>query len=87
MKFTKEDYKSLKEKVENLNVDVKASLQHYYDNGIGEQPAIRLAWDLFWASKWSKENRGNKYLDKHIETAMKKIMKELIQKENKQEIN
>lgn len=85
MKFTSEDYNSLKAKVESLDIDIKASLQNYYDKGIGERPAIRFAWDLFFASRWSKDddNRGKGYTDKHIETAMKKIVKELIQQENK----
>ena len=85
MKFTSQDYNSLKTKVVDLDIDIKASLQSYYDKGIGERPAIRFCWDLFWVSKWSKDdgNRGKGYTDKHIETVMKKIVKELIQQENK----
>lgn len=84
MKFTKDDYNSLRQavinKVELNQIDVKATFQHYYDNGIGDRPAIRLCWDLFWLSKWSKNdtNRSKDYKDIHIETAMKKILKEML---------
>ena len=81
MKFKKEHYKELKRRVNSLDIDVKATLQNYYDKGIGKQPLVRLSFDLFFATKFSKDFRSEmrEYNDNHIETVMKRIIKEVVQ--------
>lgn len=83
MKFTNEDYNSLLVAVETTNIDIKTTLQNYYDKGIGKEPLTRFCWDLFFASKWTKsdENRRKEYNNRHIETAMRSIIKQLVQME------
>lgn len=82
MKFTLKDYRSLKRAVKMTGVDIQESLDHYKKQGIGNDPEVRFIWDLFWASRWSKSNRGNIYRDNHIETAMRKIVRELAEEQN-----
>lgn len=83
MKFKKEHLEEIKNRVLKLDINVSGSLQSYYDNGIGKEPLTRFCFDLFFATKFSKDFRGEcrEYNDKHIETAMKKVIKDLISSE------
>ncbi len=83
MKFTKEHYKNLLDCIESTNIDLSNSLNHYLSNKIGNNPEKRFLWDVFWASKYSNIHRedSQNYLDSHIETAVKRAVKELIKTE------
>ena len=74
MKFTSEHLNSLKQAIEASNVDLKATAEHYKEKGYSE---TRFLWDIFWASKWSENNRDVPYLDTHITTALRNAVNEL----------
>lgn len=80
MKFSNKDFENLKEAIKNAKIDLELSRQRYLSKKIGNDPERRFIWDVFWASGWSKNNRGNEYKDTHIETATKKAIKQLISK-------
>lgn len=85
MKFTKEDYEQLKFSIQNLCLDLEATIAHYKENKIGNDPEVRVMWDIFWTV--NQDSRGfdlaNRpmYSDTHIFTAVKKAVYELIKEE------
>jgi hypothetical protein len=80
MKFSKEHYDSLKAAVvaglERNGITIQDALKAASELNCSE---IRTLWDLFWLSSWSKNNRemADQYIDDHITSAMRKIVKEL----------
>lgn len=85
MKFTAEHYKNLLDCIESTGIDLNESRKQYISKSIGNNPELRFIWDVFWASKYSKihVDESRLYLDKHIETATKKAINELIKLELK----
>jgi len=62
--------------------DVKDANPHitpevYTSNSIGNDPAVRFRWDLFYASRKRTGFTFSEYLDSHIDTAMRRIVGEL----------
>jgi len=82
MKFTPEHYAELKglvaEVVKKTGKSIKQCRKDYEAINLSE---IRFLWDLFWLTKWPRimRERGEEmdYLDTHISTALRKIVKEL----------
>ena len=76
MRFSKEHFEELKEAVRSKEIDVQATKQNYKEKGLSE---TRLLWDLFWASGYNMNPnfRESDYTDKNIETAMKKVVRDL----------
>ena len=84
MKFTNEHYSILKNRVADLGIDkLKTAQNEYKQKGLSE---TRFLFDVFYASKTKigdgvgmSSNCGieGDYNDNHIETAMKKVIKEL----------
>lgn len=81
MKFKAEHYSSLKESITDLikskGLTMAEVKEHY-----SQKSETYFLWDLFWLSKWSTVrddhyNDGN-YLDSHIQTALKRIVMELL---------
>lgn len=85
MKFTSEDYKELKSRVnkitqEQLDEHIKlVKKQNEY-----KDLEIRITWDVYHATSFSRDYLNNKYgvykspyKDTHLETATKKAIKEL----------
>jgi hypothetical protein len=83
MKMTNEHYNRLKTRMSNF----KPFIEKHRENIIKENKAQdidkRLRWDIFYASKMHEiySYQEFDYTDNHIDTALKKIMKE-IQDEN-----
>lgn len=80
MKITNSDYQTLKDaaaKVKEANPQITPV--SYVANKIGKDHHVRFCWDLFWsAKKYIGQTNYYDYLnDSHIETAMKKIVREL----------
>lgn len=80
MKFKEEHYKALKESVKELLASINKTIpqirENYENTGKAE---TRLLWDVYWASRWAQKYSAQsyQYSDSHIETAIKKIVKEL----------
>lgn len=76
MKFSTEHYTNLKNAVIEAVNDLHTEISDLREEG---QSETRFVWDLFWACKWSKsaDYRQSNYLDSHIQTALKNIVKEL----------
>ena len=86
MKFSKEHLASLKKAICNITLTNGENIlsnnnfinleNEYIENNLSH---VRFIWDLFWASKWTKvdENRDLPYIDKHIQTALEAIYKDL----------
>jgi hypothetical protein len=78
MKMTDQDYEILKTAIDILSKDIVH--RHYeflvtnYTTGNVDR---RFRWDLLWASKVDLRRLENDLLDCHIDTALKKIVKEL----------
>ena len=82
MKMIKEDYEDIRRKlkdfVNNMDKDTKQKLK----NAFSEYSNVRLAWDLAHCVNIDYK-RLYKYLyDKHIETALLKILKEIKDENN-----
>jgi len=79
MKFSPEDYTSLKEAIKDRlhakGVSLPILKDVYLNEGLSDQ---RFIWDIFWLSNWCHTHRDNDYLDTHIETATKAAIKELM---------
>ena len=85
MKFTTEHFEDLKNRVRKINerLSLNNLIQAYKDENIGNDPWIRVHWDIFWATKFSQDHRDEKsYMDTHILTAIKQAVKEVIQEAN-----
>ena len=76
MKFSEQHFKMLKDSIASLEIDYPETRKRYNEKGLSEQ---RFYWDIFWASSFHKNNdfREADYLDTHIETAIKRAVKEL----------
>jgi len=87
MKMTKRNYEYLKEAIQDAikhaervsGKSIEQWRQEYLRDGLTEK---RFRWDLFWMSKsyiqpilWDKILDG--LMDDHIDTALKRIVKEL----------
>ena len=74
MKFTPEHYQTLKSCIKEV---IQLPILQK-----GEKSETRYLWDIFWASGWShkfnEQYHEGDYLDSHIQTAVKNIVKELI---------
>ena len=78
MKFTKEDYQSLKKAVSEAFAKHGITANGWIESANALKfSETRMLWDLFWLCGWSKDNRDNDYLDSHIQTAVKNALKEL----------
>ena len=78
MKFSNEHFESLKQTVKELNIDIPVLNAECKAKG---QSETRFLWDLFWASGWTKKEHKHyyegDYMDSHITTAMKQVVKDL----------
>ncbi|MEP2668932.1 MAG: hypothetical protein ABJH04_08050 [Cyclobacteriaceae bacterium] len=88
MKFTQQDYTNLKTEIVDALTKHGITIHHWVKTASElKYSEIRMLWDLYWLSDWHKkdENRNNDYLDTHITSALRAIVKDL-QKENIQEV-
>lgn len=82
MKFTENHYNSLKECMANAlnaqNLNINTLKESATNEGRSE---IRFLWDMFWFSRWTTVRRedyiNGDYMDSHIQTAIKQVVKEL----------
>lgn len=76
MKFSNEHFDGLKMAIKKSLIDIAATRKQYKEKGHSE---TRFLWDIFWASHYSHDEsfRQSDYLDTHIQTAIKKAVKEL----------
>jgi len=89
MKMTKEHYNMFKKTIEDFlqRPDVgKLSyyVDHYENAGYSNE---RLRWSLFWRANSYQlldffRSRENGYNDNHIDAALRKIVKEILAREN-----
>ncbi len=82
MKFTEEHYKNLLDCIESTGINLSDSLNRYLSKNIGNNPEKRFLWDVFWTSKYPVIHREEykNYTDNHIETALKRAVKEIIKR-------
>ena len=83
MKVSKEHYEIIKAKIKaryeghkNMGFTLESALFHARENPKIKNPDRAVLWDLFHASRIDFDI-AKLYLDSHIETAMKKIIKEI----------
>ena len=78
MIFLKEDYENLKTDIINYFESKNRDIKEFYNSSMNSgNTETRIIWDIFWLSKWNNKNRNHKYLDRHISSALRKIVKEL----------
>ncbi len=77
MKFTAEHYKSLKQHIANIGLNLK---QEQAWSKARRESDVKFLWDIFWKSKWSvsHKNYHSLYEEPHLLTAINKAVKELI---------
>jgi len=79
MKFSKEDYYSLKTAISDTlkwkHKTVEQLRDQYVSNGLTR---TRLLWDLYWTSGAGDNETFRKYYDAHINTALERIYNELL---------
>jgi len=75
MRFSIEDYTILKTAIDSFieKTGIEKVKEHRSLN-LGKDTEKRFRWDLFWGSKYSPDY--NKYNDSHIDSALKKYIKE-----------
>lgn len=76
MKFTKQDYQELKQSLKDTGIDFKEQKKAYSERMLSE---TRYIWDMFWATTFSRTalQESREYNDSHIQTAVKRAIKEL----------
>ena len=84
MKMTKQDFEDLSEAISKVvSVIGKQHLITEYETGQFINPELvhdlnrRFRWDLFWKTPLWSEDRWTEYRDVHMDTALKKVMKDL----------
>jgi hypothetical protein len=78
MKMTIEHFEALRKACKKTrDKHLHITPNSYIENNIGKDPVLRFRWDLFHASRRKTGYNFSEYLDSHIDTALRRIVKEL----------
>jgi len=84
MKFIEKHFNSLLNCVENALHERRMKISEFKREYNGKSET-RFLWDLFWVANWAKYEREHylegDYADSHIQTAMKNVVKLLLERE------
>lgn len=77
MKMTPEHYALLKERLDQTieKIGIESALEHRKKH-LGKDIEMRFRWDLFWTAYTHDMSLFRIYKDDHIDTAIKKYIKE-----------